>query len=64
LPSYAPDLFPIEPACAKRKHAWRKAEARTHADLYDAITDTLPMSTPQDARGFFVGCGYRLAASP
>ncbi len=64
LSSYSPDLSPIEPAFAKLKQAWRKAEARTHAALYDAITDTLPTITPHDARGFFFSCGYRLAASP
>jgi len=63
LPSYSPDLSPIEPAFAKLKQAWRKAEARTQDDLYDVIAGTLPAITPHDARGFFLDCGYYLAAS-
>jgi transposase len=61
VPSYAPDVSPIEPACAKRKHAWRKADARTLDDLYPVSADTLPTITPHDARGFFLDCGYRFA---
>jgi transposase len=64
LPSYSPDLSPIEPAFAKLKQAWRKAEARTQDHLYDTIAATLPLITPQDARSFFLDCGYRLASSP
>jgi transposase len=61
LPAYSPDLSPIEPAFAKLKQAWRKAEARTLDDLYNVIADTLPTITPHDARGFFLDCGYPLA---
>lgn len=64
LPSYSPDLSPIEPAFAKLKQAWRKAEARTQDHLDDTIAATLPTITPQDARSFFLDCGYRLASSP
>jgi transposase len=60
LPSYSPDFSPIEPAFAKLKQAWRKAQARTHDALYDTISTTLPTITPEDARGFFADCGYQV----
>lgn len=61
LPSYSPDLSPIEPAFAKLKQAWRKAEARTLDALYDTISTSLPTITPEDARGFFTDCGYHVS---
>lgn len=60
LPSYSPDFSPIEPAFAKLKQAWRKAEARTLEALYDTIMATLPTITPEDAHGFFADCGYHV----
>ncbi len=63
LPSYSPDLSPIEPAFAKLKQAWRKAGARTLAGLYDTISATLPSITSADAHNFFTDCGYHLAQS-
>ncbi len=38
LPSYSRDLAPIEPAFAKLKPAWRKADARTVEARYDTIS--------------------------
>jgi len=58
LPSYSPDLSPIEQAFAKLKNSWRKAAARTPEALLEAITTSLPSITPADARGFFRDCGY------
>jgi transposase len=58
--SYSLDLSPIEPAFAKLKQAWRKAEARTTEALYDTIGASLPMITPEDARSFFADCGYQV----
>ena len=64
LPSYSPDLSPIEPAFAKLKQAWRKAEARTLDALYDTISTSLPSITDDDAQSFFTNCGYHLARTP
>ena len=61
LPSYSPDLSPIEPAFAKLKQAWRKAGARTLEALYDTISTSLPSITHHDAHNFFVNCGYHLS---
>ncbi len=58
LPSYSPDLSPIEQAFAKFKQALRRAAARTLDALYEAIGQALPTISPQDAVGFFLACGY------
>lgn len=60
LPSYSPDLSPIEQAFAKLKSAWRRAEARSVELLYETITQSLPLITHDDARSFFRDCGYQL----
>lgn len=60
LPSYSPDLSPIEQAFAKLKAAWRRAQARTSELLYDTITESLPTITHRDARSFFRDCGYQI----
>jgi len=60
LPSYSPDLSPIEEAFSKLKNAWRRAEARTDDALLDAIAVSLPTITPADARAFFRDCGYQV----
>ena len=60
LPSYSPDLSPIEGAFAKLKNAWRRAEARTDDALLGAIAASLPTITSADARGFFSDCGYQV----
>jgi transposase len=67
LPSYSPDLSPIEQAFAKLKTAWRRAEARTVEMLYETIIASLPTITATDARSFFRDCGYNthsLSAQP
>jgi len=58
LPAYSPDLNPIEMMWSKVKALLRKAEARTHSDLLQAITDALRAITPQDAANWFAHCGY------
>ena len=60
LPSYSPDLNPIEEAFSKLKGILRKAEARSREALIEAMGGALDTITPQDARGFFEHCGYRL----
>jgi transposase len=58
LPSYSPDLTPIEEAFAKVKALLRRAAARTHEALAAAFWAALAAITPQDAVGWFTHCGY------
>jgi transposase len=60
LPSYSPDLNPIEEAFSKIKELVRKAEARTSEAAIKAIGAALSVITSRDARGFFDHCGYRM----
>ena len=60
LPSYFPDLNPIEEAFSKIKGLVRKAEAGTREALVEAIASALSAVTSRDARGFFEHCGYRM----
>lgn len=59
LPSYSPDLNPIEEAFSKIKNLLRKAEARSREALLEALGMAISAVTDQDARGFFKHCGYR-----
>jgi transposase len=59
LPSYSPDLNPIEEAFSKLKGILRKAQARSREALIEAMGRALKAITPQDAEGFFRHCGYR-----
>lgn len=58
LPSYSPDLNPIEEAFSKVKALLRAAAARTHEALLAAMWAALQAITPADARGYFTHCGY------
>jgi transposase len=64
LPSYSPDLNPIEEAFSKIKGLVRKAEARTREALVEAIGSALSAVTAEDVRGFFEHCGYRMPVQP
>ncbi len=59
LPPYSPDFNPIEQAFSKVKALPRRAEARTHAALIEAMGRALSAVTARDTRGFFDHCGYR-----
>ena len=59
LPPYSPDFNPIEEAFAKVKGLLRKAEARSHEVLIEAMGWALEMLTAKDARNFFEHRGYR-----
>jgi transposase len=61
LPSYSPDLNPIEEAFSKIKGLVRKAQARTREALVEAIGSALSAVTSEDVRGFFEHCGYRMS---
>ena len=62
LPSYSPDLNPIEEALSKIKHILRKIGARTKEALIEAMGRAWAAVSAQDVRGFFVHCGYRTPA--
>jgi transposase len=62
LPTYSPDLNPIEQAFSKLKGLLRGAEARSRAALIEAMGRALGTVTATDARGFFRHCGYRTTA--
>jgi transposase len=60
LPSYSPDLNPIEEAFSKIKNILRKLAARTHEALLEAMEEALSKVTPADAAGWFDHCGYEV----
>jgi transposase len=62
LPSYSPDLNPIEEALSKIKHIMRKIGARTKEALIEAMGQALAAVSIQDAKGYFAHCGYRTPA--
>jgi transposase len=58
LPAYSPDFSPIEEAFSKVKSVLRRTGARTREALQEAIAQALDLITAQDARGWFLHCGY------
>jgi transposase len=60
VPSYSPDLNPIEQAFSKIKNILRKLGARTHETLLEAMEEALSKVTPADAAGWFNHCGYQV----
>ena len=58
LPSYSPDLNPIEEAFSKIKYLVRKVGARVREALVEAIGRALATVTPDDAAGWFAHAGY------
>lgn len=60
LPSYSPDFNPIEEAFSKIKGIVRKAGARTHEALLEAIAQALWAITAVDAAGWFSHSGYEV----
>ncbi len=58
LPSYSPDLNPMEQALAKVKALLRKAGARTQAALEQAIREALKTFSPEECRNYLRNCGY------
>ncbi len=58
LPSYSPDMNPIEPAWAKVKSELRRVGARTAEALHRALGPALDSITALDASGFFRHAGY------
>ncbi len=60
LPAYSPDLNPIEKMWSKIKGLLRSAEARTPAQLDEAITMAFSKITAKNAMGWFASCGYSI----
>jgi transposase len=61
LPSYSPDMNPIEPAWSKLKTHLRAAGARSKEALEAALGPALAAITAQDALGWFRLAGYPAA---
>lgn len=60
LPTYSPDLNPIEQAFAKLKQRLRRAQARSVDAVVDAIGEAYPTITAQDCHAFYRNAGYNL----
>ena len=58
MPSYSPDLTPIEEAFSKIKNIVRKAGARTRELLDEAMGEAMSAVTLEDVLGWFTHCGY------
>jgi transposase len=58
LPSYSPDMNPIEEAFSKIKILVRKVGARTREALVEAVGRALAAVTTEDAAGWFAHAGY------
>src|SRR5918994_420462 len=61
LPLYSPDFNPIEEAFSKIKNLIRKAGARVHEALVEALGEGISEVSEEDAKAFFEHCGYREA---
>jgi transposase len=64
LPSYSPDLNPIEEAFSKVKALVRKEGARLSEALVEALGRALASVTAEDAAGWFAHAGYRPQDQP
>jgi transposase len=64
LPSYSPDLNPIEEAFSKIEALVRKEGARVREALVEAIGRALAAVTIEDAAGRFAHAGYRPQDQP
>lgn len=58
LPSYSPDLNPIEQFFAKLKALLRKAATRTKDALWTTIGTLLEQFTPDECANYFKNSGY------
>lgn len=58
LPSYSPDLNPIEEAFSKIKQLVCKVGARMREALVEAVGRALAAVTPEDVAGWFAHAGY------
>jgi len=58
LPSYSPDLNPIELAFSKLKAHLRRIGARTYDQLIEALGDICSLFDPKECRNFLKAAGY------
>jgi transposase len=58
LPSYSPDLSPIEPAWAQVKAELRRVAARDEDALHRALGPALDRVSAANAAAYFRHCGY------
>ena len=58
LPSYSPDLNPIEQVFAKLKHLLRKAAERTAEATWRRIGSLLDEFSPEECANYLVNSGY------
>ena len=63
LPTYSPDLNPIENCWAKVTSLLRSLTPRTLPDLLDALADAFASITPHDIRGWLRHCGYQVVST-
>jgi transposase len=63
LPTYSPDLNPIENCWSKVKAILRTIKPRSYEELMDALVEAFSRITVQDILGWFAHCGYRVASS-
>jgi transposase len=61
LPTYSPDLNPIENCWSKVKARLRSIKPRTLPDLLEALVTAFASITEHDILGWFGHCGYRVA---
>lgn len=61
LPTYSPDLNPIERCWSKVKARLRALKPRTLDDLLAALTDAFASLTLHDISNWFRHCGYQVA---
>lgn len=61
LPTYSPDMNPIENCWSKVKSILRSIKARTLEELLDALEKAFAAITREDILGWFTYCGYQAA---
>jgi transposase len=61
LPTYSPDLTPIEHCCSKVKSRLRSLKPRTLPDFLDALGTAFSSITGHDLLGWVRPCGYQIA---
>lgn len=61
LPTYSPDMNPIENYWSKVKSVLRTIKPRTPEELLDALEKAFASVTLQDILGWFTHCGYQAA---
>jgi transposase len=58
LPTYSPDLNPIEKLFSKLKTLLRKAARRSVEDLWQQIGEPLDTVSPTECENYFTSSGY------